>query len=91
VDIQNFPKYYVSYDEVRQQVLAKSEPIAKLRELNPQSGAEIDGLVAKLGRPESQLRFLPLRAYRYADFAVILDSARGDVLSISGLRPWEYK
>ena len=56
-----------------------------------QSAAEIDRLVAKLGRPEAQLRFLPMRAGRYVDLTVLVDASRGDVLNIAALRPWEYK
>jgi hypothetical protein len=90
-DIQDFPKYYVAYDEVRNEVLARAKPLSRLRELNPQSAAEIDRLVAGTGRTEAGLRFLPMRAGPTVDLAVVVDAARADILNIAALRPWEYK
>ena len=90
-DVQNFPQYYVAYDEVRPQVLARAEPFARLRQLNPASLAAVDRLAETLGRPEAQLRFLPMRAGRNVDLTVVLDAARGDILDIAALRPWEYR
>lgn len=90
-DIQAFPKHYVGYDEVRTEVVSRAAPFARLRELNPNSVAELDRLVAKLGLPETQLRFLPMRAGQYVDLTVLVDASRGDVLNISALRPWDYK
>jgi hypothetical protein len=88
-DVQSYPQYYVSYDEVRGQVVAHAEPIAKLRSLNPQSGAEIDRVVAQSGKPEQALGFVPMRAGK-ADLAVLVDRQRGDIVDIANLRPWEY-
>jgi hypothetical protein len=91
LDIQSFPKYYIPYGDVRAQVMARAEPLSRLRELNGQRIAEIDRLVAKLGRAEGGLRFLPMRAGPRVDVTVIVDAASGDLLDIAALRPWEYK
>jgi len=88
-DVQTFPQYYVSYDDVRDEVKAHAEPIAKLRSLNSQSGAEIDRIVAQTGKPEQALGFVPMRAGK-SDLAVLVDKQRGDVVDIANLRPWEY-
>jgi hypothetical protein len=90
-DAQNFPRYYVPYDEVRLQVVAHAEPIARLRELNPGAAGTIDHFVARAERPESQIRFLPMRAGPTVDLAVLVDASRGDILGIASLRPWTYK
>jgi hypothetical protein len=90
-DIHVFPKYYVPYDAVRDEAVARAEPISRLRELNPGSGAEIDRLVSAAGRPEAQLRFLPMRAGPTVDLSVVVDASRADILSIAALRPWTYK
>ena len=81
----------MAYDDVKGQVLSQSAALARLRELNPGSKAEIDALVAQLGRPEAQLRFLPMRAGPYVDLTVLVDAASGKVLKYAALRPWEYK
>ncbi len=91
LDVQHKPKYYVDYADVRPAVLARAAPIARLRELNPGSPKAIDRMVASLGRPEGELRFLPLRIERRGDLTVIVDSTRAEVLEIVDLRPWEYR
>ena len=73
------------------QVLARAAPLARLRELNPDRQADIDRLVAKLGRPEAALRFLPMRAGKHADVTVVVDAGSAEVLSIAAFRPWEFQ
>jgi hypothetical protein len=90
-DVQNFPQYYVPYDDVRGYVLLVAKPIARLRELNPGRGVDIDRIVRDHGGAEDGLRFLPMRAGKFIDLAVVVDSVRADVLEISALRPWEFK
>lgn len=90
-DIQSFPRYYTDYGKVTAQVLARAAPIARLRELNPGRQADIDRLVAKLGRPEAALRFLPMRAGKHADLTVVVDAGSAAVLSIAAFRPWEFQ
>jgi len=88
VDLHYFPQHYVDYDEVRRDVIARSAPIAKLRLLNPNAREEIDRLVARAGRPETDLDFVPMRS-RKRDLAVIVDGKTGEVLRIAALRPWQ--
>ena len=88
-DVQTYPQYYVSYDDVRDEVKAHAEPIAKLRGLNPQSGAEIDRIVARSGKSEEALGFVPMRAGK-ADLSVVVDKQGGDIFDIAALRPWAY-
>ncbi len=90
-DIQSFPRYYRDYGTVTAQVLARAAPLARLRELNPGRQADVDRLVAKLGRPEAALRFLPMRAGKHADVTVVVDAGSAEVLSIAAFRPWEFQ
>ena len=87
VDVHLKPKYYVPYDEARSQARAKGEPISSLRARNPGRTAEIDSLLGSLGRAESGVRFLPLRAGR-VDLTVVIDAKSGEILRISSLEPW---
>jgi len=89
-DVQHLPRLYVDYADVSAEVRSLALPFARLRELNPQSTAAIDRLVAKFGRPEDEMRFLPMRA-GLADVTVVVDASQGNVLGIAALRPWEYK
>jgi hypothetical protein len=88
VDIQSYPQYHVPYDEVRKQVVEHAAPIKKLEKYN--KGLSSSALAASLGRPEPEVKFLPLRAGKF-DLTVLLDAKNGDVLKISDLKPWEYE
>jgi hypothetical protein len=88
-DVQSYPQYYVSYDEVRDEVKAHAAPIARLRSLNPQSTAVLDRIVAESGKPEQALGFVPMRAGK-TDLSVLVDKQKGDIVDIAALRPWEY-
>ena len=87
VDVHLMPRYYVPYDEVRQLAKRKAEKLQKLRERNPKQVAEVNALVASLGRKEDELRFLPMRAGKF-DLTVVIDANTGEIVRISGLKPW---
>ena len=90
-DIQTLPRYYVAYAQLAQDAVARSAPLARLRELNPGAGPAIDRLVARHGGAEEALRFLPMRAGPLVDLTVLMAGASGEVLEIAALRPWEFK
>ncbi len=89
LDVSAYPQHYVDYSEVSAEALDKAKPIAELRKLNPDRGPGIDRAIAKTGRGESEIRFLPLRAGK-RDLAVLIDGANGAVLSLVDLKPWNY-
>jgi hypothetical protein len=88
LDVQGFPQYYVPYDDVRKDVVAKAAPFAQLRKYNEPS--EVERLAQRLERPEPTMKFLPMRTDR-ADIAVIVDARTGDVLRYASLKPWEFQ
>ena len=71
----------------RQTALERALPLSRLRTLNPTRGAEIDALVARSGREEGALRYLPLRGPA-GDGAVLIDSKDAAVIEVTGLVPW---
>lgn len=88
VDIQSYPRYHVPYDTVRKDVLAKAAPIANLAKFN--QGIDIPGVARGVGRPEAEVRFLPLRAGK-VDLTVLLDAKNADILRLADIKPWEYE
>ena len=90
VDAQYYPRFYVPYDEVRDQVKKAGLPIETLRKRNPQRAAEIDQAIAATGRKEDALRFLPMRSGK-KDLVVLVDAGSGDALKITSLVPWVEK
>ena len=89
VDLQMFPEYYVPYDSVRAEVGQKALPLARLRKLNAGAVDDIDQMLARSGRREEEVGYLPFRAGK-KDLTVLVDRRNGDVIRYSALRPWEY-
>jgi hypothetical protein len=73
LDLQDFPKYFVPYDERRKKILAKSWSIARVRKEEPGYAKLIDAWLAESGTPEASVRYLLLRARR-AWVAVLVDA-----------------
>ena len=86
-DLQTFPQYYVPYEAVAGQAIAKALPLSKLRRRHPESASLIDGKLADLGRRDEDLRFLPLKA-RKRDCTVLIDAKTGTVAGVLDLYPW---
>ncbi|MGZ5038952.1 MAG: TfpX/TfpZ family type IV pilin accessory protein [Usitatibacter sp.] len=90
VDAQYYPRYYVPYDAVRDEVKAKAVPLATLRKRNPARASEVNRVLVSLGRKEDDVRFVPMRAGK-TDLTVFVDAKTGDVLRYSSLNPWDAK
>jgi hypothetical protein len=88
VDIQAYPQYHVPYDTERKDVLAKAAPVAGLTKFN--KGLDVAAMARRVGRAESGVRFLPLRAGK-KDLTVLLDAKDADILRIAAIKPWEYE
>jgi hypothetical protein len=88
VDIHCYPNYHQPYDAVRKDVAAHGAPLDKLTRFN--KGLSTAALAAELGRPEADVRFLPLRAGK-VDLTVLVDAKDGGILKIAALKPWEYE
>jgi len=73
LDAQHFPKYYVPYSERTKEVLAAAQPLERIRKSEPETGKIIDAYLARSGKKEADLRYLPLRG-REAWIAVLIDA-----------------
>lgn len=71
-DLQHFPRYYVPYEESRPEILAKAEPLARVRKLEPAAASIVDQWLAGSGVREQDVLFLRLRA-RHGWVAVLVD------------------
>ena len=87
VDAQYYPRYYVPYETVKRDVIAHVQPIDLLRQRNPGDIPQVDALVAKTGKPETAIGFVPIRAGK-SDLSAIVDRATGEILRVSGIPPW---
>lgn len=85
-DLQHFPRYFVPYEQVAEQVKQAAEPMEKLYKRHP----EARELIAdkKLNVPEPQLRWLPIRGTR-SFWTVLVDGSTGKVLAYIPVDPYE--
>jgi hypothetical protein len=81
MDMQQFPEYFVPYEERTAQVLAVARPIERIRQSEPKTGQIIDAWLAKSGTKESDVRYFPLRA-RQAWVAVLVDAKTAKIVKM---------
>lgn len=86
-DLQVFPQYYREYEELAPLALKRARPISELRRRHPDEKAQIDSALARIGRRDEDLRFLPLKA-RTRDLTVLLDAKTGAVAGYAEVNPW---
>lgn len=71
-DLHHFPKYYVPYDASRREVLAKADPLSRVRDIEPAAAKIVDEWLVSSGVREQDVLHLRLRA-RHAWVAVLVD------------------
>ncbi len=84
--IQYQPKYYVALDQVEAELASTAKPLSQLRARDPQSGATLDRVLAKAGKTEADVGFIPLKA-RQQMLSVLVDSHTGKVLDTVAISP----
>ena len=87
MDLPNFPQYYHPYHERTAAVIAKSKPLAELREKRPESEADLTRVVKTFGQGSNHLAFLPVHA-RKEDLTAIIDRRNGNVVKVLPIDPW---
>jgi len=72
VDLQHFPKYYAPYEQGRDEILAKAQPLPAVHRTEPEAAKVIDEWVARAGVDAQNLLYVRLRG-RNAWVAVLID------------------
>ena len=85
-DLPQNPTYYVPYPDVAREAVGRAPPLSQLRQKHPEAAGEIDAAMRQSGKPESALRYLPLRA-RDGECSVVLDADSGDVVTMIDVFP----
>jgi hypothetical protein len=85
-DLQNFPRYFVPYEQVADEVKQAAAPMEQLYKHHP----EARQLIAdeKLDVSETQLRWMPIRGTR-SFWTVLLDASTGKLLAYIPIDPYE--
>jgi hypothetical protein len=79
-DLHSFPQHYVPYEQVATEVAARGLTLAKAREVEPDAAAAIADYLARSGRDEADVRYLPLRA-RQTWLAAVVNAKSGAVIA----------
>lgn len=85
-DLQHFPRYYVPYEKVADQVKQVAAPMEQLYKHRPEAKQLIADL--KPGVPETQLRWMPIRGTR-SFWTVLVDATTGKPLGYIPIDPYE--
>jgi hypothetical protein len=83
-DLQNFPHLYVSFEDVRKEIIARAMPFGELPQFNPAATSEIEKI---RGDYPSADGFVPVKA-KAVDMTALVNRTKGDVIAIVDLRPW---
>jgi hypothetical protein len=86
-DLQNFPQYYVPYQERTKEVLAKAKPILDLRKKRPAEEMRLTQLEQEFRMKTESLLFLPVRA-KQQDLTAIIEKSTGKLLKLIPVDPW---
>lgn len=83
--IENMPRYFVTYDEKREVVLAKAKALTDLA-LGTDDRERLDRYLIKTGRRAAELRCLPVKT-KFAMLTALLDASSGNLVDILEITP----
>lgn len=72
-DIQNYPEYYVPYQEKQGEVLEKSRPLVELEKAVPEARNKIKKFLKKNGGTEDDYRYLLIRGMGFTFMTMVVD------------------
>ena len=84
-DIERFPKYYVPYEELRENVLKRAIPLAELAALGGEAKREVDEFVAAHGGNVDDFAYLPFHIPR----RILVGVVRRSDAAFEGMLPIE--
>lgn len=85
-DLPQMAEWYEPYETGKDDVTQHVRPLAELQEINGLDNEAWASFVEALGRPETELGYLPLRA-KVKDGAVIVDTRTAEIIRITVLEP----
>ena len=86
-DLQDFPKYYLPYEDLVSEVKKSAKPLNELLRSHPDAIGAIRAASVEAGRPESLLLYVPLRA-RSQVMTAVLDGRDMRLITIAPIEPY---
>lgn len=86
-DLGSLPEFHVPIQDMRQELLARAQPIQQLKQLNAAKTTEIDAWLSRHGHNSSTVVYQGLRA-RNEDMAVVIETQTAKIVGIAPFKPW---
>lgn len=80
------PKYYVELSDIQADLKSAAKPLSQLRARNPGDADKLDRALAKAGKADADVGFLPLKT-RQQMLSVLVDVQTGKVLDMVAIAP----
>lgn len=86
-DVEKFPQYYVPYDQVATELLARAKPVAVLSAKGTTEAAQVAKFLTLHGMKPEDVKFVPLHG-RDASVAMLITRNGGKPLGALPIDPW---
>ena len=86
-DIEQYPRFYVDYQQEAGGLLQRAHPLSRLRAMNPDDAGKIAVWLKRNNRSEESVVWLPIIA-RMKDITMLLDKETGEPLGAIAVDPW---
>jgi hypothetical protein len=86
-DLSALPKYYVSYQSQKQNVIDHLKPLSRLRASASQANVDLNQLVKSSGLKENELGFLPVETAK-DDLTAIINRKSAELIDVIPVDPW---
>jgi hypothetical protein len=87
-DVEKFPKYYLPYSQVAEEVMTHTHPLSSLVSKQPARASQIDGFVARHGGKMQDFVYLPLEG-RLQSFTMVLSTQTRQPVAALAIDPWQ--
>lgn len=86
-DVDKLPKYYLSYDQVAEKILARAQPLVALVDKQPSQAAIVRRFVDHSGEDIRDLAYLPLKG-RLQSYTMVVSRRSKQPLTALPVDPW---
>jgi len=87
-DVEKFPKYYLPYSQVEEELMTHAHPLSSLAGNHPRQASRIDGFVARHGGNMKDFVYLPLQG-RLDAFTMVLSTQTRQPVGALDIDPWQ--
>jgi hypothetical protein len=86
-DLPQMPQYYVPYEDIKRDAVARAQPLEALRKRHPEADAMLRAAEQRARARSIELAYLPV-AGRSHDLSALIDRRTGDLFEMVTVDPW---